>query len=150
MVKIANTTPTVGMLVFRSDYKEVLMTMHKEAAKHQTGKYGIPAGRLDPGETETDALLREFNQETNLRAKPEDLTALPFTYSAEIKRKGEAPRLFSLKVWFCNNYSGEIKEMEENIPEWVSVSSLNKYDLLPNMEKVVNDAVKYLKSYSIK
>ena len=58
------STPTVGILVFRNNFQEVLLTKHKETAKHQTGKYGIPAGRLDPRETEIQALLREFNEET--------------------------------------------------------------------------------------
>ena len=139
------STPTVGILVFRNNFQEVLLTKHKETAKHQTGKYGIPAGRLDPGETEIQALLREFNEETGLETHERYLTKLPFEYSATIQRKDERPRIFTLKVWYCSNYSGTPTETIENIPEWINVNNIHELNLLPNMEKVVKDALDYIK-----
>lgn len=135
---------TVGMLVFRNSFKEVLLTKHKLSAKHKTGTYGIPAGRIERGESPVDALLREFNQETGLKTDQENILKLPFSYEAVIQRKNEEPRMFSLNVWYCKAFQGEPIEMEENVPEWVSVDKLEHYKLLPNMKKVVEDAKYYL------
>jgi mutator protein MutT len=137
---------TVGMLVFKDNFTQVLLTKHTSAAKHLTGKYGVPAGRLKPGETEIQALLRKLAEETGLTAGEKDVVSLPFEYTAVIERKDEPPRQFNLKVWYCKNYSGEPKESEQNIPKWVEVEQLSSFDLLPNMERVVKDAVGYLKN----
>lgn len=88
-------TLTVGMLVFRKNFSEVLLTKHKETAKHQTGTYGIPAGRVEVGETETEALLREFKHETGLSSSAGDAVELPFKYCAMIERKGSSPDYLS-------------------------------------------------------
>jgi 8-oxo-dGTP diphosphatase len=136
-------TKTAGILFFRED--EVLLVYHKEKAKHQTGVYGIPAGRLEPGENEIEAAIRETEQETTLNVGMENLIPLPIIYAAKIQRKKELPRIFSLKVFLCKKFKGEPNETEENSPKWIKISELHKYNLLPNVEKIINDGLLILK-----
>ena len=53
--------PTVGALIFNAQGKLFLMSSHK-----WKGKYVIPGGHIELGETMVDALRREIKEETNL------------------------------------------------------------------------------------
>jgi len=53
--------PTVGALVFNAQGQLFLMRSHK-----WKGKYVIPGGHIELGETMVDALRREIKEETNL------------------------------------------------------------------------------------
>jgi len=53
--------PTVGALIFGPDGRLFLMSSHK-----WKGKYVIPGGHIELGETMVDALRREIKEETNL------------------------------------------------------------------------------------
>lgn len=53
--------PTVGALIFNPEGRLFLMSSHK-----WKGKYVIPGGHIELGETMVDALKREVKEETNL------------------------------------------------------------------------------------
>lgn len=53
--------PTVGALIFNPEGKLFLMKSHKWG-----GKYVIPGGHIELGESAVEALLREVKEETNL------------------------------------------------------------------------------------
>ena len=53
--------PTVGALIFNKENKVFLMTSPK-----WKGKYVIPGGHIELGETTEQALKREIKEETNL------------------------------------------------------------------------------------
>jgi nucleoside triphosphatase len=53
--------PTVGALIFDPEGRLFLMSSHK-----WKGKYVIPGGHIELGETMIDALRREVKEETNL------------------------------------------------------------------------------------
>lgn len=53
--------PTVGALIFNSQGKLFLMKSHK-----WYGKYVVPGGHIELGETLREALQREVKEETNL------------------------------------------------------------------------------------
>ena len=53
--------PTVGALIFNAQGQLFLMSSHK-----WKGKYVIPGGHIELGETMVEALRREVKEETNL------------------------------------------------------------------------------------
>lgn len=138
-----NTIETVGVIIFSTDKTKVLLVENLTKAEHLTKTFGIPAGRLEIGQSLETNAARELKEETGLITKEANLVALPFEYEADITRKDGSTKHFHLKTFLCKNYSGDLKEGAENRPVWVSIKDLEKFNLLPNMKKVVLDALKY-------
>ncbi len=133
----------VGSILFQGD--KVLLVKHGEAAEHITGIYGFPSGRVKKNENLKQAAIRELEEETGLKTSEADLSEYPNNfYTALINRKGGIKVKASIKIFICKNYFGELKTSEETIPQWLKINELTKYNLLPNIEKAVQDAFNYL------
>ena len=137
-------SPSAGVLLIRDG--KVLLVRHGEKAKHMTGTYGIPSGRPEEGEIPIETAAREFNEETGLTTSIEDLKNYPDNiYTAGFDRKDGTVKRFSMTVFICAEYSGELKKEDgETTPEWVDLDSMGKLNLLANIEKIVADGTKYI------
>lgn len=128
--------PSAAVLIIHDG--EVLLVRHAEKAGHFTGTYGLPSGRIENGEREKEAAIRELFEEVGLESTEKDLVEFEGNYQvAEIDRKDGKRLKFGLRVFFCSNYSGKITNSDETIPEWVEINKLDNYNLLPNIQKVV-------------
>ena len=134
--------PTVGVLVFREEC--VLLVKHAKGAGHITGVYGLPAGRIDENESEREAAVRELEEESGLRVQASNLIELEKVWQATIETK-YGTKDFSLKVFIAKTFEGSLKESEEGAPEWVLVEDLIQFNLLPNVQNVVNEGLKVIR-----
>ncbi len=135
--------PTVGVVAIRAG--KVALVRHEEAAAHLTGMYGLPAGRLLAGETELDAAVREFAEETGLAADKKDFSEFPNNYyEASILRK-KGMEDFAWRVFKVNKFSGELKPNLEVIPQWIEIDKMDDLErkriLLPNTISAVKAAL---------
>lgn len=137
-MKDKNITPAVGVLIFRGE--EVLLVQHGESSENETGIYGLPAGRIQEGESEVDAAVRELFEETGLRASPKDLFPLPHAYVGELRRK-HGTEWLSYRVFLGTMYSGTLKQTNETAPLWVLMSEIPKLWLLPNVAAIIAEGV---------
>lgn len=62
--------------------------------------YDLPGGAIDPGETEPEALAREFAEETGLRVEPRQ----PFAWAAQYMLKSDGRALNNL----CAFWTAEV------------------------------------------
>ncbi|MDP3726939.1 MAG: NUDIX domain-containing protein [bacterium] len=138
-MNVQERIPTVGILVYKEG--KVLLVKHREGAKHLTGVYGLPAGRLQEGEDFSAAAARELEEETGLKTEASQLIRIPTVYEAEIPRKGGEMLKTSWHVFVAKEYSGELKASDETIPEWVKINEISKLDLLPNTEKAAREGL---------
>jgi 8-oxo-dGTP pyrophosphatase MutT (NUDIX family) len=60
----------VGLL-FSEDLAHFLLTRRSDALKSHSGQVALPGGMIDPGESELEALIREFQEELGLSTAPE-------------------------------------------------------------------------------
>jgi 8-oxo-dGTP pyrophosphatase MutT (NUDIX family) len=139
---------TAGVIIIKNN--KVLLVKHGEGAGHLTGVYGLPAGRMEEGETELQTARRELFEETGLSAQDKDFSEFPENdYVADIKRKSGEINTYSIKFFICYKYSGELKENEENIPEWIDINLMDKLNLLPNVHRAAMKAKEYLDGQKI-
>ncbi|MDE2025469.1 MAG: NUDIX domain-containing protein [Patescibacteria group bacterium] len=130
--------PTAGVLLIKNG--RVLLVKHKEAAGHLNGVYGIPGGRIEVGESVEQAGIRELHEETGLSVKLSDLRPYPNNaYTADIIRKNGERQRFTMTIFYCDTFSGELRAGPETNPVWVDMDKLYLYNLLPNVEKAIED-----------
>lgn len=134
--------PTVGVLVFKDD--KVLLVKHGEKASNISGSYGLPAGRLEEGETEIEAAIRELREETGLVSTSETMKLLPLDIPpADIQRSDGSIKRFSITVFLCRYYTGEMKQDFETIPEWVSLDTVQSLPLIVNTGLFIQKGIQY-------
>jgi 8-oxo-dGTP diphosphatase len=85
------------------------------------GRLVGPGGKLEPGESPVDAMVREIAEETSLRVRPSALTLVgdltyPFPH-----RPAWTQRSW---VFLCREWSGEPQESDELDPGWYPVEAV--------------------------
>src|SRR5438876_235453 len=123
-----NVIPTVGILLLKD--KKILLVRHGTGASHETGVYGWPGGRIESGESLVQAAIRELQEETGLISTEKDLEKIKHNFeSVLIKRKNGETQYFSVELFYCKKFSGDLIASDETIPEWVTIEDLKKYRL---------------------
>jgi ADP-ribose pyrophosphatase YjhB (NUDIX family) len=135
--------PSVAAIAI--DDGKILLVRHEKEASHLTGIYGLPGGRLMPGESETDAIVREFKEETGLQAEKKDFSQFVDNYyTAKIPRKDGTVASFAWTVFKVKKFTGELKGGVETTPEWIEINMLSAFEdegkLLPNTIKAIKAA----------
>ena len=114
--------PTVGALIFNPDGKLLLVKTHK-----WKGKYTIPGGHVELGESLQDALKREIREETNLELiQAEFLCYQEFIYDDSFYEK----RHFLFFDFICHVNAGEVQlnnEAQDYV--WVDLNEVNAYPI---------------------
>lgn len=134
-----NIIKTAGVLVFQNN--NVLLVRHGKKAEHLDDTYGIPAGRIEQGESSIKAVVRELFEESGLITTVKQLVKVPKTYTTSIERK-DGIKTFSLEIFLCGQWKGELRATHETTPEWINIEDLDGLKLLPNVKKIVFDALK--------
>lgn len=87
------------------------------------GWWEFPGGKVEPGESRGDALVRELQEELNV-------TPLEFEYWRDLEHKYEEFTV-CLHFFHIRKYSGELKGMEKQAMSWVDPSQPPTLDYLP-------------------
>ncbi len=83
-------------------------------------------GKVEPGETPEEAMLREFWEESGAKAtKYEKVGYIEFTSNIE-------EYLSECHLYQIHDYEGDIVETEEIYPEWFPVDSIPYHNMWPD------------------
>jgi len=133
---------SVGLILVEGDNVLLVKNTNKSGYSHEI--YGAPAGRLEEGETEKQAAVREFFEETGLSTSEADISEFPNNfYSAVLERKN-GPEEWSIKFFKVDKYTGELKPSEEAIPEWVPLERLKEMTLVANVKEAIEASMKMI------
>lgn len=142
---MSRIVPSTGVVALKGG--KVLLVRHGDGATHLTGVYGLPAGKIKPGEQAIEAAKRELTEETGLITSLENLkTYTNNHYSADIETKSGEVVTYPFEVFYCLAYEGEIRKTDETEPIWMEVENLKDLDLLPNVERAINEVLYYLET----
>ena len=124
--------PTVGALILNQEGKVFLMSSPK-----WKGKYIIPGGHIEVGETIEQALKREIKEETNLNIFDIQFTSFQeFIFGEDFHEK----RHFIFLDYVCRTKDAEVvldKEGSEYV--WVSLDEALKMPIDPYTRTTILD-----------
>lgn len=113
--------PASYLVLMRED--KVLL-LRRFNTGYEDGKYSLPAGHVDAGETFTEALRREVSEEVGVALRQEDVRVAHIMHRKSIDGSERVDTFFITEKW-----EGEIRNMEphkcdelswhalENLPE---------------------------------
>ena len=107
----------VAGIVWRD--REVLVSRRYDHA-HLGGLWEFPGGKLEPGETEPEALVRELREELGIEVEVGEAWG-------ELVHDYEDRRV-SLSFWFAEVRSGSPQPLEVAEVRWVPVTELDALD----------------------
>lgn len=133
---------SVGVIAFDDD--KVLLVDHTEKAKPPTGMHGLPAGRIEPGESLKQAGVRELFEETGLITTEENLILVPGNFfKRPIQLKNEI-ELLTYEALYCTKFEGVIRPSEDGktIPHWFRTNNLPTL-IFPDVAAAINNAIAF-------
>lgn len=136
---------SVGVIAFHAN--KVLLVEHTEKAKPPTGMHGLPAGRVEPGESIKQAGARELFEETGLVTQEIDLIVVPGNlFKRPIQLKNEIEHL-TFEALYCRKFTGKIIPSDDGktIPHWFNTAELPEL-IFPDVASAINNALKYRSS----
>ena len=119
-----------GVVVFDKEGK-VLIMLRPQTVKWAPGKWALPGGHIEEGETPLEAAVREVEEESELKISnvKEFLTS----------DNGE------VKYFVSNQYEGTVTiDREHDDFAWVYPEEITNYDSAPLLQSIVDKAREFL------
>jgi 8-oxo-dGTP diphosphatase len=128
------TFPIPGVAAVTIHKGKVLLVIRGKSPS--LGKWGIPGGAVEVGETVEQAVVREVMEETNVVVKPVKLIKVFDTISHD--SEGKVRVHYVLLEYLCEYVSGEVKAASD-APDakWVPLKEMDSIDMMENTRRFV-------------
>ena len=104
------------------DTNRILLLKRAKICYWMPGKWGLPGGKVEKGETATEAAIRETREETQLRV--DDLTPIEEHSNSQVD------------IFYARRYTGTVEiDFEHDDFAWVSRDDVKNYDTIPYLEE---------------
>jgi 8-oxo-dGTP diphosphatase len=99
-----------------------VLIAQRPPGKHMAGRWEFPGGKVAPGETEPQALVRELREELGITV----ITCRPFM---RLSHEYD-DRVVELSMWLVDIFSGEPTGLDGQQLKWMGVQRLGEEDIL--------------------
>jgi mutator protein MutT len=131
-----NTVKSVRVIL--SNEKGEILLLKRANALHENGKWALPGGKIDLGDTEEETCRREVKEETNM-----DVDKLKYLFSLDSPPIDDQKGIYFAK-YFIASFKGEVKiNSESSEYKWVSPKDIDSCNMAFNQKEGVK---KYLSS----
>jgi len=110
--------------------RRVLIAQRPEG-KSMAGLWEFPGGKLEPGETPEDALIRELREELDIETRQACLAPLAFA-----SHSYESVHLL-MPLYVCRKWQGLPRAKEHAALKWVRPQALRDYPMPPADEPLI-------------
>lgn len=114
-----------------------LLLARRDASSDQAGLWEFPGGKVEAGESQQAALVRELQEEMGITATVEEFVA-----TSELQ---QPQRLIRLHGWRVSGISGLIRLQCHSEIRWVSPADVMSFELAPADIPLIDQ---YLKRFS--
>ncbi|TDC62213.1 (deoxy)nucleoside triphosphate pyrophosphohydrolase, partial [Actinomadura sp. GC306] len=104
-----------------------LLAAQRAEPPHMAGGWELPGGKVDPGESDEDALIRECHEELGIKIRLQDRIGGDWPLGARTV----------LRVWTANIIEGAPKPLEHLALRWLAPTELYEVDWLPGDRPVI-------------
>ncbi|HUD51180.1 8-oxo-dGTP diphosphatase MutT [Parvibaculum sp.] len=108
----------------------VLMAQRPEG-KTLAGLWEFPGGKMEPGETPEDALIRELREELGIEVAKACLA--PLTFASHTYTDFH----LLMPLYVCRRWQGTVRSAEGQALEWVRPARMREYPMPPADEPLV-------------
>ena len=115
--------------VLDNDLDQILIAKRQD---HQfmAGYWELPGGKIDPGETQQQAIVREMNEELGIQVNKTSLhQRMIYQYP---------DRVVELSIYRIEDYQNTPYGKEGQAVAWVDIEGLSNYQLLPTMRAFIH------------
>jgi len=122
------------------EYKNKILLLKRHPSQSQGNTWGLPAGKIEKGETPSKALVREIHEELGIRIKEEDLEEFNKMY---VRRDTLDYIFYQFRTRFSTMPILKL-DLEENIEaRWVTISAALKLPLIGGGPEALLDYQKF-------
>ncbi len=121
--------------------ERAVLVAQRGAPPHMRGRWEFPGGKVDPGEDDTAALVRECHEELGVLIRPLRRVGNDHSYP---QRPNSPPAV--LRVWTAELLDGEPVALEHLALRWLKADALDGVDWLAADLPFVDDVRAHLRS----
>lgn len=120
----------------------IIVQDRKVLATRSRGKsfFIQPGGKLEDGETEAQAVIRELREELGIDVSEADLEKIGDYYA---EAAGQSGKRLKLAAWLVKDFSGqpephseveEIRAFNSQVPDGVEIASILEHNIIPELK----------------
>lgn len=110
----------VAMAVILNEHREVLIA-RRPFGKSYGGLWEFPGGKVEKGESPSEAVVRELEEELGIQIKVA-------TWMTTFEHQTDRAEVLRFHPMICEWVAGELLAIEHEATAWVGISSLRHYD----------------------